>query len=351
MSTLPAEIAASPRFLIVRLSAVGDVIQGMPLACALRDRFPESQIGWVVEARAATLLRGHSAIDELIELPRGWLKSARTVWQLRQRLRALRPDVVFEAQGLTKSAIVARLSGARRRIGFGAPWGRELSGWLNTETVDTTDVEHVIDRNLALLRPLDIAAPKVEFRVPLGARDRTAVERMIHECGVVDGFAIANSGAAWASKLWPNDRYATVAAWLGQHHGLPTLVTYGGAAERTAAEQIVAGAQGHARLAPPTSLTELAALAQRAKLFIGSDTGPLHLAAAVGTPCIGLYGPWPAERHGPYGPQHIAIQKMIFDGPTHRRRHASPKYMEAIQVDDVCEACVQILQRSDREAA
>ena len=109
--------------------------------------------------------------------------------------------------------------------------------------------------------------------------------------------------------------------------------------------QIVAGSGGHARLAPRTTLTELAALCRRARLFVGSDTGPLHVSVAVGTPCVGLYGPMPAERNGPYGPQHIALQKATFAGSTRERRHASPQYIEAIAVADVCEACARILDR------
>jgi heptosyltransferase I len=116
-------------------------------------------------------------------------------------------------------------------------------------------------------------------------------------------------------------------------------------------QAIVAGAEGHAQLAPKTTLPELAALSRRAKMFIGSDTGPLHLAAAVGTPCVGLYGPWPATTNGPYGSAHLAVQKMTLEGSTHERRHASPRYMEAIDVDSVCEACDQILRRESWSAA
>ena len=102
---------------------------------------------------------------------------------------------------------------------------------------------------------------------------------------------------------------------------------------------------------PRRRRSRLAALARRARLFVGCDTGPLHLAAAVGTPCVGLYGPWPAERHGPYGPQHVALQKMVCEGSTRARRNASPKYIEAIGVDLVCRACDQILARDGRQAA
>ena len=127
---------------------------------------------------------------------------------------------------------------------------------------------------------------------------------------------------------------------------LPTLVVWAGAGERAAAERIVADGGTQAVLAPPTTLVELAALARRAVLFIGADTGPLHLAAAVDTPCVGLYGPWPAARHGPYGPRHVALQKLFFEGPTRQRRTAPPIYMESITTDMVCEACEGILNRS-----
>lgn len=340
----------TPRILIVRLSAIGDVVQCMPVACALRERFPNAMLTWAVERTAACLLQGHPALDELIVLPRGWLKSPKTVWQLRRRLRRMKFDTTIEAQGLTKAAVVARLSGAKRRLGFGDPWGRELSPWLNNELVDTPGI-HVVDRNLRLLKPLGIDRPTVRFEVPEQQSDRAAAEEMVRQAGLQDGFAMINSGAGWPSKLWPNERYSAVASYLGRSCGLPSLVVYGGRDERLAAEQIVAHSEGHAQLALSTTLPQLASLARKSRLFIGSDTGPLHLAAATGTPCVGLYGPWPAKKHGPYGPQHIALQKMFFEGPTRQRRHASPKYMEAISIDDVCEACDQILRRKGRDAA
>jgi len=340
----------SPRILIVRLSAIGDVIQGMPIACALRERFPEAFLAWAVQEQAACLLRGHAALDEVIALPRGWLKSPRCVWRLRRRLRAMRFDVALDAQGLTKAAVLARLSGAKRRIGFGRPWGRELSRWINTERVDTP-VDHVVDRNLMLLRPLGIESPRVRFGVPESLLDRIAAERMIGRVGFEGPFAILNVGAGWPSKLWPTDRFAAAAAELGRRHGLPSLVLWAGDEERAMAERVAAGSAGHARPAPATTLTEVAALARRARLFVGSDTGPLHLAAAVGTPCVGLYGPWPAKRHGPYGPGHVALEAKSFEGSTRQRRRASPEYMAAITLEMVCGACEAILARGGRSAA
>jgi heptosyltransferase I len=334
----------SPRILIVRLSAIGDVIQTMPVACALRERFPDAFLAWAVESRAAALLRGHIALDELIELPRGWLKSPGGVWRLRRRLRALQFDTAIDVQSLTKSAVLAWLSGAKRRIGFGNPGGRELSKWFNNVRVDPETV-HVVDRYLELLRPLGIDSPTVRFQVPEHAQDRAAAENTIGQLGIAAGFAIVNPGAGWPSKLWPTDRYAAVARHLAEKWQLPTLVVWAGNAERAMAEQIAAAAPT-AVVAPPTTLPELAALARRAKLFIGSDTGPLHLAAAVDTPCVGLYGPWPAARHGPCGPQNTALQKMFFEGSARARRTAPPIYMESITTEMVCEACDQLVARS-----
>lgn len=332
----------SPRFLIVRLSALGDVIQGLPMACALRERFPDAFVAWAVQRPADQLLEGHEAIDRVISLPRGWLKSPAGVWRLRRMLRELRFDVALDGQGLSKSAVLARLSGAPRRIGFGPPWGRELSRWLNTECVDTRDM-HIIERNLRLLRPLGIEAPAIRFLVPEHASDRQAAQQMLVRAVGALPFAMISPGAGWASKLWPTARYAAVASHLGTAHGLATLVTAGTEQERELARRVVADAPGHARLAPPTTLAELAAVARRARIFIGSDTGPLHLAAAVGTPCVGLYGPWPGHRHGPIGPPHILVQKAQFSGTTRQRRAAPKELMEAIAVADVCEACDRIL--------
>ncbi len=340
----------APRILIVRLSAIGDVIQGLPVLCALRDRFPRAMLAWVVEETAAELLRGHEALDQLIELPRKWLGSARTVGDVRRRLRALKADTAIDVQGLTKSAVAAWLSGARRRIGFGGRDGRELSKWFYTERVRATS-QHRIDSYLELLRPLGIESPEVRFEIPERRPDRVAVKEMVRQAGCQGGFCVVNPGAGWPSKRWPPGRYAAVARHLGEQWGLPSMVIWAGDDGRSWAEQIVADSEGHARLAPAMSLIRLAALCRRARLYLGSDSGPLHLAAAVGTPCVGLYGPWPADRHGPYGAGHVTVQKMVCRGSTRRRRHASSKFMKAIEVESVSEACDRILYPDACDAA
>jgi heptosyltransferase I len=340
----------APRILIVKLSAVGDVVHTVPVACALRDQFPGAYLAWAVGPSAGTLLRGHPSLDEVIPVPRNWLKSPRSIWRFRRHLRSRRFDTVVDVQCLTKSAILGRLSGARRRIGYGNRWGRELSRFLNTELVETTG-PHMIDHNVGLLSALGITKPAIHFDMPVYEPEQSAMDEIVRRSHFEGGFAMINVGAGWESKLWPAERFAAVARYLGTRRGMPTMVVWAGEAERRAAETVVTNSGGFGILAPPTTLRELASLTRRAEVFLGSDTGPLHLAVAVETPCVGLYGPWPAERHGPYGPRHIAIQKRIFEGPTRERRTLSSEYMEAIDVESVCEACDTILRRDGWIAA
>jgi heptosyltransferase I len=154
--------SASPRILIVRLSAIGDVIHGVPVLCALRAALPEAFLAWVVEGRAGDLLDGHPALDELVRVPRGWLKSPREVWRLRRRLHDLRFDTAIDLQCLTKSAIAAWLSGAPRRIGKGGEDGRELSRYFHNELIPCAG-GHVIEHYLDLIHQLGIASTQVRF--------------------------------------------------------------------------------------------------------------------------------------------------------------------------------------------
>ncbi len=336
------------RILLVRLSAIGDVIHAMPVACALRERFPQAYLAWAVEERAGELIEAHPAIDGRIVLPRGWLRSPAGVWSLRRELKDLAFDTAIDVQGLSKSAIVAWLSGAKRRIGMGGRWGREISRWLNNELVDT-DGLHAIKRALKLIEPLGVQSPDVRFDVPAAKADQKMAAEITHRLRLDDGFVLLASGGGWPSKLWPVDRYAAVAAYLGRRWGLPSLLIWGNDSERARADRIIAAAEGHARLCPKITLLQLAAVARRARFAIGSDTGPLHLAAAAGTPCIGLYGPWPADQHGPYGPRHINLQKMCMEGTTHQRRHAPSTYMDAIDVGLVLDACDRMASRDHAE--
>ena len=342
---------STPRILIVRLSAIGDVIHGVPVLNALRAKFPQSFISWIIEGRAADLLEGHPALDRLIRAPRGWIKSPRAVLDVRRRLREQQFDTTVDLQCLTKSALAAWLCGAPRRIGAAGKHGRELSRWFNNERV-AADAQHVIEHYLQILRPLGIESPTVEFNLPESAADAHTAADFLTQAGLEAGnYAILAPGAGWPSKMWPPDRYAAVADYLGRERGLPSLIAWGTEQERPLAEQIVARAPRYTMLAPATTLTEHASFARRTRLFVGSDTGPMHLAVAVGAPTISMHGTSRAEWTGAYGPSNLSLQARYHDGTARQRRGASNDAMRAIGVDLVCEACEQMLGKPLRKVS
>ncbi|MCX7934705.1 MAG: lipopolysaccharide heptosyltransferase family protein, partial [Planctomycetota bacterium] len=160
-----AILAPAPRILLVRLSALGDIVHGLPVLCALRAQWPEAFLAWAVESPWAAILHGHSALDEILPLPRGWLASPAAIWRWQQRLRKYKFTIVIDMQGLTKSAFLGWLAGAKERIGFGGENSREISRWFYTLTVKPT-ATHIVEQNLELLRPLGIAWSEVRFDLP-----------------------------------------------------------------------------------------------------------------------------------------------------------------------------------------
>ncbi|MFO0868989.1 MAG: lipopolysaccharide heptosyltransferase II [Pirellulales bacterium] len=335
-------LSAEPQVLIVRLSAIGDCLLTLPLANAIKERYPRSRITWVVEKAAAPLLQNHPAIDRLIELPRGWLRSPSEVWRLRRQLQQESYEIAFDPQSLSKSAVVAWLAGAPRRVGFARPQGRELAPLLNNVNVEPTS-DHLVDRQLELLHAVSIRWPEVRFQIPNSVAARQWVSLWLDPLPLSQGFVALNPGATWESKRWPTERYGQLAHRLAEQTGLRSLVVWGGRREREWAEHVVAQSAGQATLAPATSLPELAAILRRARLFIGSDTGPLHLAAAVGTPCVGMYGTTRPEHCGPYGTQHRALQVYYQAGTSRQRRQAPNTAMREITVEMVLDACQQLL--------
>ena len=336
----------SPRsIVIVKLSAIGDVLHGVPVAVAARRAFPDARIGWVVEGRAADVLAGHPAIDHLFRMPRGWLKSPAEVLSLRRQLRAFAADVAIDLQGLLKSGVATRLSGAKIRIGHARPASRELAWCVYSHPV-ATPLAHVVERNCDLLAPLGVTASMPEFDMPHWPVSRMRMQQWLHAQKLSAAPAIINPGAGWRSKLWPTERFAAVAHGLHRRDGLQTVVVWGGDAERAAAERIVEDSHGAALMAPQTTLQDLGELARLASVFISGDTGPLHLAAAVGTPCVGLFGPVPGSRNGPYGRGHACVEPPALLRPAWGDRKTDTLSMQGIEIADVLAATHTLLARS-----
>lgn len=343
-SRLNVKDSRSPRILICRLSAIGDCILTMPLAVALRRAFPGAFIAWGVQGASAPLIEAHSCVDLTIKISKKELSSPMGLWSLRKRLREQKFDIALDPQGLTKSALVSWLSGAPRRIGFARPVAREISPWLQTDLV-CSQQSHVVDRYLELLGPLKVNLHQAEFKFPTDAAAQTSLAPFLGQPLLQNGFAVVNPGAGWDSRLWPVDRYGEVAKYLSHAQQLPTVIVWAGDRERVWAEEIKDFSDGAAILAPKTSLLELGELLRRARLFVGSDTGPLHMAAAVGIPCVGIHGPTRPENSGAYGPGHKVVQAYYQGGTSRERRFASNEAMLAAATTDVCTACGEILAR------
>ena len=329
---------AAPRILISRMNAIGDAILTLPVACELRDQFPEAYLAWVVEKTAAPMVRNHQALDAVIELERGWSTSIRGVRKACRVLQSHRFNISIDCQGSTPSALAGWLSSASQRIGYAGPCGRNFSRFLNNDLVKPV-FNHVTDRSLELLIPVGIHSPRVRWQLPIPATARSWAAAWRHKIPS-SSLAILNPGGTWDSKLWENDRFAGVARHLRDAYHYRSMVAWGTHKEREMANAIVDASGGSATLAPETDLHHLAALLEASDLFISGDTGPLHMAVAVGTPTIGLYGATRPGNNGPY--RQLALQKAYESGSSRHRRRASNRAMQAITVEHVCDAIKQL---------
>ena len=320
--------------LIVRLSSIGDVVHTLPALSALKRN--NWDVGWIVEPPASALLQGHPFLVSVASVPP---KRAFGIGRARATARTLRQesyDVALDFQGLWKSALWARLSGAPRVLGYGRPWRREgLSATLLREVADLPpELPHVIDKNLALLRPLGIdAVGSRHFPFPPTEVQSETVRLKLAELAL-GPFVILNPGGGWASKLWPAERYGILARAL-RERGYASIVTWG-PGEETLAKRAVAASEGAAVRCFPTSLLEFAELARFARLVVAADTGPLHLACAVGTPAVGLYGPTDPARNGPFAGEDRVVRRLPLCSPCHRQRcRIHEGVMSAIAPDEV----------------
>jgi lipopolysaccharide heptosyltransferase I len=297
-------------FLIVRLGALGDVVHGIPVVAALRQEYPTSRIDWMVDPRYVELLNLVVGLDRRIGIDPRAVKHGRARQRFRETLRELREtgyDAAIDLQGLLKSAMLARSIRARRTIGFPRKHLREpLARLFYTDAPDPGDATHVIYKNLALLAPLQVADRRVRFPIEI---PRSATCEQIIERFEGHDYAVINPGAAWPNKRWPPARFGAVAALIAREFGWRSLVLWG-PGEQELAHEVVATSSGAAEISPPTTITDLVGVARNARLMISGDTGPLHIAAAVNTPIVALYGPTRPERNGPWGLSDVALSRV-----------------------------------------
>jgi heptosyltransferase I len=347
------------RLLIVRLSAMGDVVHTLPAAHALREAFPKAHIGWLIEERWAELLcapgsprRGRRSslrplVDEVHTVNlKAWRKSSfsistlqriATVWN---DVRDARYEVALDLQGAVRSALLARWSGARVVYGATGPRESPASLWYTRKAVASG--RHVIEQNLSVVeafvgcgmgRPVDVSRD-----LPCDRQAEERIERRLAESGIGE-FAILNPGAGWGAKRWPAKRYGEVARKLAGL-GLRSVFNYGPGEEELV--HVAQDASGSAGCAMRCNITELISLTRRARLFVGGDTGPLHLAAALLVPVVAIYGPTDPARNGPYGTRSVVVRRAQ-SVTSHSRRDAADEGLLAIESGQVVEAAQRLI--------
>ncbi len=334
------------RILIVRLSAIGDTVHSLPLAAAIRRARPDAFIGWVVEKPAAALIENNPLLDYVRVVPKGWLKKPSLVAALRRDLAAQRFDVAVDVQGLTKSAVAARLSGANIRVGFTRGESRELAPWLDNVRL-APEGTHIVDKSLSLLRGIGIEVPlRGEFVLPpCGEEDMRAMDAFTGGIGAAPGFVLLGPWGSFAAKLWPLARFLELAKRLRGERGLVSAMLGHGEKERRAVRELAEQSGGALLAAPDVGLAGVAELARRARLFVGCDSFPMHAAAAVGCGTIGLFGVTDPARLGPYGPRGKGIcARLTLPKSTRERRKLTNENMLALSVDAVAAACAEVLK-------
>ena len=326
--------------LIVRLGALGDIVHTIPAAAALRHAFPDAAIDWLVDARHRAIVDLVEGLDRVIVVragtPAAWIEAVR-------ELRRERYDAALDFQGLMKSAVLARASGARRVIGFSIWHLREKTArpfYSETDAkhgppVAPDEAPHVIRKNLDLLRAVGVTTDRIAF--PLARMDSPALREVRASLGS-SPFALINPGAAWPNKRWPAERFGEVAAFLREVRGLPSVVLWG-PGEEALAETVVRSSDGAARIAPATRISDLLELSRAASLILSGDTGPLHIAAAAGTPTVALFGPTDPARNGPWSAGDQVVSRYAACGCHYARRcHEARWCLDEVTVAEVTAA-------------
>jgi lipopolysaccharide heptosyltransferase I len=327
------------RLLVVRLGSLGDLVHALPAVAAIRRAHPAAAIDWLVDAAHRDFLALVPVITEVITLEG---RSAAAWLAARRALRARRYDVAIDFQGLLKSAVLARLSGATRVLGFDRAALRERAAApFYRERVDVGERGHVIDKNLRLAGAIGASGDVLEF--PIGPVESAVAAGT--RARFPRGYALINPGAAWPNKRWPAERFGAVADLLQHRFDLPSVVMWG-PGEGDLAEAVVAASNGAAVAAVATNLPDLVAMARGARLVVSGDTGPLHIAAAVGVPAVALFGPTNPARNGPWRSDDLALSRYDQCHCHYERRCRLPDpewCLGSIGFDEVRDAIVRRL--------
>jgi 3-deoxy-D-manno-octulosonic-acid transferase/heptosyltransferase-1 len=348
------------KILIIKLSAIGDVIHTLPALNVLRKQYPDAHITWVVEEAAAALVEGHEALDRVMvsgrkRWARGILKgpdrlrNGAQLFRFIQTLREESYDLVIDFQQLLKSGVLAGLARGKIKAGFdrGMEHMEHSHLFLNRRVPPISMEIHALRRNLMLLESLGMSSQDVVYHLPISHMDRKKAADLMagHGMDSARPFAAINPVALWETKLWSNLKFAELADMLTRDFGLNLIFT-GGPADSAVIQDILSSMKTRtaADLSGKTSLKELGAIYERAAFVVSTDTGPMHLAAAVGTPVAALFGPTAPWRTGPYGPGHQVIRLGLPCSPCFKRRcYKNRECMERILVENVLDKIQRLM--------
>jgi heptosyltransferase-1 len=341
--------------LLIKLSAIGDVVHSLPLLEVLRKNFPEARIDWLVEEEASQIVEGHRDLDRaILSRRKSWQKRflmpgqkvmvLREIRQFLQDLRSTSYDLVIDLQGLFKSGLLTGLSRGRRKIGFtgGAKEGSYL--FLTEKPYFFDYNKHALDRYLTVAEYLDCSLDSWKGDIPIRSSDRQAVEHFLREHSLDGEVLVAiNPVAKWDTKLWEEERFAFLADRLQEELSCKVIFT-GSREDRPVIARIIERmGTTPLDLTGRTGLKELACLYSQCKFVISTDTGPMHIAAAVGTPVLALFGPTAPWRTGPYGKGHRVIREEIPCSPCFKKKCFEQICMRGISVDRVFESAKEFL--------
>jgi heptosyltransferase-1 len=337
---------ADEKFLIVKLSSLGDIIHALPVLAALRDTFLRARIDWLVEKRWQPLLEGNPDLNETIVLNG---TSVREFFRCAKRLREENYTAVIDVQSLYRSAILAWRTPAAKHIGFAWRNAREHPASLfYSQRVKTKSI-HIVDQNRALAEAAGARMDPARFPLFVSSDSQGTIAQLLRSSSM-ERYIVLSPGGGWRYKRWPPERFGELALRLWEAHHYRVIINCG-PGESVLGEV----ALGHAGIAMPImvqyDLPELKALLMRADLVVAPDSGPLHLAAALGTPVVGLYGPTDPARNGPYGGRDIVIRNAGEEDTTHDREDYDSDAMLSITVDQVFAAVEQRLDKKAREIA
>lgn len=343
--------------LIIKLSAIGDVIHTLPALNAIRSIYPSAHITWLIEEAAASLVTGHPALDRVIISGRKrWIRDLRKgQWRsvmveaaaLLRSLRDTQYDLAFDFQSLLKSGVLVALSRGRRKIGFGRGMEHQEHSYLFlNEAVSAVDMDnHAILRSLMMLDAVGIHCRDITYRLPIHDSDRNQVARLLSQEGMKGHRPLIciNPVAKWTTKLWPNERFAELADRISERFRVRPVFTGAPEDKETVQDILSRMTSSGVDMTGKTSLKTLAALYERADVLISTDTGPMHLGAAVDTPVVALFGPTAPWRTGPMGENHQIIRAGLPCSPCFKRQCSTCDCMKQIRVDKVLEAVDRVI--------